>query len=127
MIDNNQPLTVFIITVGGIITTWLTLKYQAYRKSKRQPIDRIEQIFSGYERLLKRKEEDDKRKDLIITGLENVIQELRKDAESLKDRLDESDQIIKDLRIQLDAEHKTNESLRQEINHMKAQYSKGSA
>ncbi len=93
-----------IIVLGGIITTWITLKYKDRIQSRlrsRQPKDRMETIFDGYERLIKdlqsdvkrvRETNEDQHKEIIvaqdkITELESELKEARKENRRLMDRL----------------------------------------
>lgn len=56
LLTDNNVLIQLIVVLGGIFTTWLTLKYKdkiAVKMRSKQAPDRIEFIYDGYEGLIR--------------------------------------------------------------------------
>jgi len=61
--------TVAISVLGSIVITYLTKVYQRRTEKRRQPKDRIETIFDGYDALIAQIRSDLSRKDELIENL----------------------------------------------------------
>lgn len=73
---DSSVLVSIISMVGGVITAYITsvlAKKVAKKKSQKQPKDRIEQMFDGYERLIKQKDREDERKARLMHELEEEL------------------------------------------------------
>lgn len=89
----SDPIAISLIsTLGGItiayITNVLSKKVQERRVDK-QPKDRWEQMFDGYERLLRQKDLEDDRKARLIKALQNNVNTLEAELANTKQTLDE--------------------------------------
>lgn len=73
--DTNVQISI-ISTLGGIVVAYLVnvaaKKVQA-KKAEKQPKDRMEQMFDGYERLIKQKDLEDDRKQKYILVIEKEL------------------------------------------------------
>jgi|SRR5215212_2687247 peptidoglycan hydrolase CwlO-like protein len=65
--------TVAISVLGSIVITYLTKVYQRRTEKRRQPKDRIETIFDGYDALIAQIRSDLSRKDELIENLQKVV------------------------------------------------------
>jgi len=65
--------TVAISVLGSIVITYLTKVYQRRTEKHRQPKDRIETIFDGYDALIAQIRSDLSRKDELIENLQKVV------------------------------------------------------
>lgn len=82
---NSQVVIQLLLIAGGVVTTWLTLKYKNLKR-KSTPKDRIEFIFDGYESLIKELQGDlnlarkmNERQHEMIEGMQTKINTLRDD------------------------------------------------
>lgn len=111
-----------ISTVGGItiayIVNVLAQKVQA-KKAEKQPKDRMEQMFDGYERLIRQKDLEDDRKQRYIKTIEEELQLVKDHAGKLEDALDRTNNELaqsrnenKELKVML-------EEMRKEYKHLK--------
>lgn len=73
----NEAIVVSIISaVSGVAIAYIVnvaAKKVQKNKSDKQPKDRMEQMFDGYERLIKQKDLEDARKERLISELEEEI------------------------------------------------------
>lgn len=117
----NNTLVVLISTLGGIVTTYLTVKYKdkVFKpKIKTQPISRIDTIFDGYEKLIQQQQLDIERKALFIEHLQKAVDQLRSD-------LDKTEDLLNDTRTELDREKARSEQLQSQLSSMKKDYNEG--
>ncbi len=101
-----------ISAISGIIIAYLVnvkAKQVQAKKASKQPKDRMEQMFDGYERLIKQKDIEDDRKQKYIVVLELELQEAKKTIkhlatalETAADELRQSREDSRELRIKLD-------------------------
>lgn len=100
--ENNEPILVSLISaVSGIIIAYIVnvaAKRVQQKKQKEGPIDRIEQIFDEYERLIKQKDLEDERKQRLISELENEIDMTREMVKKLAAALDVSQRELQESR-----------------------------
>ncbi len=118
---SNNTIIVLISTLGGIVTTYLTVKYKDKYfkpKIKTKPISRIDTIFDGYEKLIKQQQIDIDRKSLFADQLQKVIEQLRTD-------LDKTEDLLAQTRVELSREKERSKDLHEQLNSMKREYSKG--
>lgn len=106
-----QVQLTIISTIGGIIIAYIVnvaaKKVQSNRE-KKQPKDRMEQMFDGYERLIKQKDTEDDRKVRAIQALEDELVLTRKTVTRLKKELEKS--------------REENQELRDLLNEMRKEY-----
>lgn len=117
----SDPVIIAVIsTIGGIIIAYITnvvsQKVQA-KKAAGQPKDRMEQMFDGYERLIKQKDIEDDRKAKAIKRLEGQVYELETQLETTKTTLSTTKE---ELRVSKDE----NRELREMLDAMRAEYKK---
>lgn len=126
---SNSPVLVSLISAaGGILITYIT--YVASQKvqnkrAARQPKDRMERMFDGYERLIRAKDLEDERKTKTITNLENMVEQLEKEVNDAKDlvaRTRQDQQVSKDENVEL---RKSLRELRQAYDIIKRQQKQG--
>lgn len=88
---NNQVWVALIAAVGGIVTTWLTVKYKdkIIRRSvtPQRPKDRMDRIFDGYEKLIIQQQQEIDRKTTVISSLETIVGKLEAELADTKDLL----------------------------------------
>ena len=86
-----EPVQLAIIsTVGGIIIAYIVnvaAKKVQENKAKKQPKDRMEQMFDGYERLIKQKDAEDDRKAKYIKVIEAELAATKAHVQSLEKAL----------------------------------------
>lgn len=113
---NSQVYIALIAAVGGIITTYLTVKYKdRVIKRTAKPKDRMETIFDGYEKLIVSQQEEISRKSLVINSLEKVI-------DRLEDELHQTRELLNDARTELEHSVTQNKELKRQLGDMKKDY-----
>lgn len=88
----SDPVAIAVIsTLGGVFIAYITnvlAKRVQEKKAEKQPKDRMEQMFDGYERLIQQKDLEDERKAKLIAYLEGELQEARETMRRLERDLD---------------------------------------
>lgn len=115
---SDQGTIVLISTLGGIITTYLTVKYKDKVIKKRkgsQPKDRMDNIFDGYERLIIQLTTDMERKEKSIHRLESIIDEL--DSELTKTK-----QLLAETKLELHESQRQKAELSSQLKAMRKEY-----
>lgn len=78
----SEPIAVSMVSaVSGIAIAYIVnvvSKRVQQKKAKDGPIDRMEQMFDGYERLIKQKDIEDERKAVLIAELKEELMAARK-------------------------------------------------
>jgi AAA+ ATPase superfamily predicted ATPase len=115
----SDPVVISIISVfGGGIFTLLTIfaqKKVQENKAKKQPKDRMEQMFDGYERLIKQMAAEDDRKVAIIRAQQAEIADMKQKLTAMESALEAAqDELI--------ASHQSKQELTDELNKMRKQY-----
>lgn len=87
----SEAVTISLISAAsGIAIAWIVnvaAKKVQKRKEKQGPVDRMEQMFNGYERLIKQKDLEDERKARLINELEEEIKMTREMVRNLEETL----------------------------------------
>lgn len=103
---NSDPLAVSIVSgVSGIIVAYIVniaAKKVQHKKEKDGPFDRFEQMFDGYDRLLKQKDAEDERKALLIIELQKEISLAKEVVRKLEEELARSRSDIVELKHDLE-------------------------
>lgn len=104
--------------LGGLGTAYITnvvaKKVQA-KKAEKQPKDRMEQMFDGYERLIKQMADEDERKARIIRDQQLEIAEMKRKLTVMEDNLaNAQDDLIES--------HKSKQLLTKELDKMRREY-----
>lgn len=115
---NDQVAISLISAVSGVIIAYIVnvvAKRVQKTKINKQPKDRMEQMFDGYERLIRQKDREDERKARIIDELEVELTATKKLVRSLEKALESS-------KIELEASREDNQNLREMLNTMRDEY-----
>jgi len=116
----SEPVAIALIsTVGGIAIAYITnvvAKKVQENKAAKQPKDRMEQMFDGYERLIKQMADEDERKARIIRDQQKEIVEMKLKLNAMEDNLATAqDDLIES--------HKSKQLLTKELHKMRQEYS----
>lgn len=97
-----EPIAVSIISaISGIAIAYIVnvaAKKVQQKKTKEGPVDRMEQMFDGYERLIKQKDMEDERKARLIQELEEEIAMTRQMVKNLEHALNISQRELEESR-----------------------------
>lgn len=91
MNENQAVLVSLISAISGIVIAYIVniaAKRVQQKKKDGGPIDRMEQMFDGYERLIKQKDLEDDRKAKLIESLEAEIAMTREIVRKLESALE---------------------------------------
>lgn len=115
----SDPVAIAIISgFVGIITTYLTSiaakKVQA-KKAEKQPKDRMEQMFDGYERIIEAKDREDHRKAAQIVELQASI-------DKMEDELLATRTMLNDTKDELVNSNVENKELKKMLHDMREEY-----
>ena len=121
---NDSVAVSLISAASGIVVAYIVnvaAKRVQARKEKQDPSDRMEQMFNGYERLIKQKDLEDERKARLIEELEEEIRRTRQMVKNLEhalaisqqelQRSREDNQELKDMLKRMRDEYKRNKAL----------------
>lgn len=115
---NDGVLLALISAASAIAVAYIvniaSKKVQA-KKIKEGPLDRMEQMFDGYERLIKQKDLEDDRKARLIAELEKEIEMTRDLVRKLESALAESQR-------ELAISRQENQGLKQMLEDMRKDY-----
>lgn len=115
---SDAVLISLISVVGGGIFTLATIYVQrrvAENKAKKQPKDRMEQMFDGYERLIKQMSIEDDRKA-------KVIRDQQVEIHAMKEKLAEMEESLANAQEELLQSLSSKQKLTDELMKMKKQY-----
>ena len=107
-----------ISMVGGVAAAYIVNvagKKVQLGKAKRQPKDRMEQMFDGYERLIRQKDAEDDRKVKTMKALEAELTYTRETVERLEDALEATQE-------ELEVSRSENRQLREMLEKMREEY-----
>lgn len=116
--SSNSVLIAIIGAFGGIVTAYITYvasQHVQNKRAKRQPRDRMEQMFDGYERLIKAKDLEDERKTRTILTLEKMTDHLQSDLRQTKTLLATTREEVKESKME-------NSELRQSLKELRKSY-----
>ena len=115
---NDGVLLSLISAASAIIIAYIvniaSKKVQA-KKLKEGPMDRMEQMFNGYERLIKQKDLEDDRKARLIS-------ELEKEIEMTRDLVRKLESALADSQRELEISRQENQDLKTMLENMRADY-----
>lgn len=117
---NEQVAISLISAVSGVVIAYIVnvaAKKVQEKKEANNPKDRMEQMFDGYERLIKQKDVEDDRKVKAIQTLEKELDFTRKNVQRLE-------RALIDTQAELEVSRQENEELRDMLNQMREEYSK---
>ena len=87
---NDQIAISLISAVSGVVIAYIVnvaAKKAQAAKDKKQPKDRMEQMFDGYERLIKQKDAEDDRKQKYIKIIEEELRATKLHVQALETAL----------------------------------------
>ena len=122
---NDQVSISLISAISGIVIAYIVnvaaKKVQA-NKEKKQPKDRMEQMFDGYERLIKQKDLEDDRKQKYIKIIEDELRATKLHVQALEtalaatnEELARSREESQQFQAQLDAMRKEYQTKKKEL------------
>ena len=117
---NEQVAISLISAVSGVVIAYIVnvaAKKVQENKEKNNPKDRMEQMFDGYERLIKQKDIEDERKVKAIQLLEQELTLTRETVQRLE-------RALIDTQAELEVSRQENEELKSMLNQMREEYSK---
>lgn len=115
---NDSVAVSLISAASGIVVAYIVnvaAKRVQARKEKQDPSDRMEQMFNGYERLIKQKDLEDERKARLIDELEGEIRRTRQMVKNLEHALAISQQ-------ELQRSREDNQELKDMLEQMREEY-----
>ena len=115
---NDSVAVSLISAASGIVVAYIVnvaAKRVQARKEKQDPSDRMEQMFDGYERLIKQKDLEDERKARLIDELEEEIRMTRQMVKNLEHALAISQQ-------ELQRSREDNQELKDMLEQMREEY-----
>lgn len=90
----NEPIILSAISaVSGVVIAYIVnvaAKRVNEKKAEKQPKDRMEQMFDGYERLIAQKDAEDDRKGKLIVRLEDTVNALEAELNTTRVLLSET-------------------------------------
>ena len=115
----SEAVQIAIISmIGGIAIAYITnvvAKKVQEKKAEKQPKDRMEQMFDGYERLIKQMASEDERKATIIRDQQKEIVEMKQKLNDMEDNLAAAQEdLIKS--------HESKKLLTKELDKMRREY-----
>lgn len=115
---SDQVAVAIVSTLGGVIIAYITnvvAKKVQEKKAAAQPKDRMEQMFDGYERLIKQMAAEDERKAQIIRDQQAEINRMKVKLTEMEDNLQAAqDELIRS--------HDSKVKLTNELDKMRKQY-----
>lgn len=117
-----QVIIAFISMVGGAIVAYIVNvagKRVQEKKNSKQPKDRMEQMFDGYERLIKQKDAEDDRKVKTMQALEIELKYTRDTVLRLEQALTETQEELEISREENRELRSMLEAMRKEYKHVK--------
>lgn len=107
----SEALGIAIVsTLGGIAIAYITnvvAKKVQDKKATKQPKDRMESMFDGYERLIKQKDLEDDRKARLIESLEQEIGVVKEELRESRAENRELKELLQNMRAQYEREKKS--------------------
>lgn len=120
----NDSVAVSLISAfSGIVVAYIVnvaAKRVQARREKQDPSDRMEQMFNGYERLIKQKDIEDERKARLIDELGEEIERTRQMVRDLEHALAVSQQ-------ELQRSREDNQELKDMLKRMRDEYKRNKA
>lgn len=122
--ENTTLIVSGISAVSGIIIAYIVnvaAKKIQERKAEKQPKDRMEQMFDGYERLIDLKDKEDHRKAAIISELQENIDKIEEELRITRERLSTSQDALNNSNLENKELKQVLHSIREEYKRFKAE------
>lgn len=119
---NDQIVISLISAVSGILIAYIVnvaAKKAQANKDKKQPKDRMEQMFDGYERLIKQKDKEDDRKQKYIKVIEDELRATKLHVQALEAALAATNEELARSREESIAFQEQLDAMRKEYQHKK--------
>lgn len=116
---NDAEVVTLISTIGGIIIAliaYFTKQGIDKRSKSKQPKDRMESIFDGYEGFIARQDKALENKDRQLAENQIIINRMQ-------DQINAMQELIERQRVETDREREINRRLHVELDNMREQYS----
>jgi hypothetical protein len=116
-LSDNVQISI-ISAVSGIAIAYIVnvaAKKVQENKAQKQPKDRMEQMFDGYERLIKQMSEEDERKARVIRDQQIEINQMKQKLTSMEDNLQHAQDELID-------SHQSKVKLTRELEKMRHEY-----
>lgn len=113
-----EVLISLISMIGGLGVAYIVNvagKKVQQKKAEKQPKDRMEQMFDGYERLIKQKDLEDDRKQQYIKTIEEELRLTKEHVGHLENALEATKQELTESRVE-------NQELREKLDEMRREY-----
>ena len=120
---NDSVAVSLISAASGIVVAYIVnvaAKRVQARRVRQSPVDRMEQMFNGYERLIKQKDIEDERKARLIDELGEEIKRTRQMVRYLEHALAVSQQ-------ELQRSREDNQELKDMLKRMRDEYKRNKA
>lgn len=119
MNSSNEAVVIALISAfSGIaiayIVNVMAKKVQA-KKAEKQPKDRMEQMFDGYERLIKQKDAEDDRKQRYIKIIEAELTATKLHVGKLEEAMERTNEELEQSRVE-------NQQLKDQLDAMRREY-----
>lgn len=104
--------------ISGIIVAYIVnvaAKKVQEKKAEKQPKDRMEQMFDGYERLIKQKDAEDDRKQRYIKIIESELTATKLHVNKLEEAMERTNEELEQSRVE-------NQQLRDQLDAMRKEY-----
>lgn len=107
-----------VSAISGIIIAYIVnvaAKKVQEKKAEKQPKDRMEQMFDGYERLIKQKDAEDDRKQRYIKIIEDELTATKLHVSKLEEAMDRTNDELAQSRVE-------NQQLKDQLDKMRQEY-----
>jgi hypothetical protein len=111
----NEQIAVALISTLGAVAVAYIVNILAKRRKALAPKDRMENIFDGYEGLIKRQDEALNYKDDQLRDTRAMLRRMQK-------QIDDMNILVEKQRIELEKERRANIELHEQLNAMRKQY-----
>lgn len=112
---NSQVILTIIATLGSVLVAYITVKYKNAFVGKKEPKDRLDFIFEGYEQTIGDLRRDTRNKAIQIDHLERTINKLSIQLREARDNLQISKANERKLQGDIAEAHKTIQILKDDL------------
>lgn len=115
---DSSVLVALVAATGGVITTWLTVKYKHLvtgKSDEQKPMSRMDTIYDGYEKLILQQQAEIERKSGLVDHLEKIVAALEKE-------LEETKRLLTETKSELIESNANNERMRKQLKTMRQDY-----
>lgn len=116
-VSENVQISI-VSAISGIIIAYIVniaAKKVQEKKAEKQPKDRMEQMFDGYERLIRQKDLEDDRKQKYIKVIEDELTATKIHVNKLEEAMERTNQEYAQSRVE-------NQQLKEQLDAMRKEY-----